>query len=136
MEKEVLSRCGYRCDLCLAYINNIKVDDQRAFLSDTWFKIYGFRIPADDIYCEGCVSSDNPKLIDNNCPVRPCVIKKGYENCSQCDRYPCDVFNQRKVCYEDVTKDIEVSEKEYSKCILPYENKKRLDEIRSKNYPC
>lgn len=135
MPKEILTRCGYRCDLCLAYKDNIENDDQREFLSDTWHKIYGFRIPAQEIYCEGCISCDHPKLIDDNCPVRPCVIKKGIENCSQCKEYPCELFNQRKVIREDFSKDKIISGKEYSKCIKPYENKKRLDEIRKINYP-
>ena len=135
MPKEILTRCGYRCDLCLAYKDNIETDDQREFLSDTWYKIYGFRIPAQEIYCEGCISCDNPKLIDNKCTVRPCVIEKGLENCSQCQDFPCELFNQRKVTNEDFSKGKSLSRKEYSKCIKPYENKTRLDEIRSKNYP-
>ena len=135
MPKEILTRCGYRCDLCLAYKDNIETNDQRVFLSDTWHKIYGFRILAEDIYCEGCISCDNPKLIDNKCPVRPCVIEKRIENCSQCKEYPCVLFNQRKVTYEDFSVDKIISRKEYSKCFKPYENKKRLDKIRSINYP-
>ena len=135
MPKESLTRCGYRCDLCLAYNENIEKNDERDFLSDTWHKIYGFRIPAQDIYCEGCITSENPKLIDINCPVRPCAIKKGLENCSQCDDYPCGKFNQRKVLHENLIegKDISISKLEYLKCIKPYENKLRIDELRKKN---
>lgn len=140
MPKEILTRCGYRCDLCLAYKDNIEKNDQRVFLSDTWHKIYGFRIPVDEIYCEGCISSNdtNVKLIDNKCPVRPCTIDRGLENCSQCDDYPCDKFDQRKVVYEEFVKDknISISKKEYSNCIKPYENKKRIDEIRKNNQKC
>lgn len=135
MTEEILTRCGYRCDLCLAYKDNIEINDQREFLSDTWHKIYGFRIPAQKIYCEGCISGDNPKLIDNKCPVRPCVIEKGLENCSQCRDYPCELFNQRKVINEDFSQGKNLSRKEYLKCIKPYENIKRLDEIRKYNYP-
>ena len=135
MPKEILTRCGYRCDLCLAYKNNIETYDQRDFLSDTWYKIYGFRIPAKEIYCEGCISSGIPVLIDKSCPVRPCVTEKGLENCSQCKDYPCDNFNQRKVTREKFTENKTVSGKEYSKCIKPYENKARLDDLRKNNYP-
>ena len=137
MQKELLTRCGYRCDLCLAYKYNIENNDQRAFLSDTWYKIYGFRIPPEEINCEGCISSNTRDviLIDKECPVRPCVIEKGLENCSQCEDYPCNIFNQRKVVYETYAKVKEVSRREYSHCIKPYENKKRLDEIRSNNFP-
>ena len=135
MPKEILTRCGYRCDLCLAYKDNIENDDQRVFLSDTWHKIYGFKIPAEKISCEGCISCDTPKLIDNNCPVRPCVIENGLENCSQCNKFPCDLFNQRKVVYQDFAKNKSISRKEYSRCIKPYENNERLNEIRKSNFP-
>ena len=133
MAKEILTRCGYRCDLCLAFKDNIETNDQREFLSDTWYKIYGFRIMAQEIYCEGCISSDNPKLIDKKCPVRPCVIEKGLENCSQCNDYPCELFNQRKVTNESFSKDKILSRKEYFKGIKPYENEKRFEEIRKNN---
>lgn len=135
MPKEILTRCGYRCDLCLAYKNNIETDDQRTFLSDTWHKLYGFRIPAPEIYCEGCLSSHNPKLIDKQCPIRPCVIKKGLENCSQCHDYPCDKYNQRIVVYENLLEviNVNISRKEYTNCIKPYENKQRLDIMKTQN---
>ncbi len=143
MSVQLLTRCGYRCDLCFAYKDNIEKDDQRTFLSDTWYKIFGFRIPPNDIYCEGCITNcggcvtkNDPvaRLLDADCPVRPCVIKKGIENCSQCDDYPCGKFNQRAVVYENLLRDNKnISGKEYLRCIKPYENKKRLDELREQN---
>ena len=30
MKKEVYSKCGMRCDLCLLYRPNVEVDDKRA----------------------------------------------------------------------------------------------------------
>ncbi|MFW9980066.1 MAG: DUF3795 domain-containing protein, partial [Candidatus Thorarchaeota archaeon] len=54
-----------------------------------------------DILCDGCMAKD-PKLIDNNCPVRPCVIEKGIENCSDCEQYTCDRLNERLVIYEEI----------------------------------
>lgn len=37
--EEVLSRCGYRCDLCLAYAPNVQAHPEyRQTLSDGWFK--------------------------------------------------------------------------------------------------
>jgi hypothetical protein len=131
MKKEILSRCGYRCDLCLAYKQNIEEQDRRAELSDGWEKCFGFRIPAEKIYCEGCMTGGNPKLIDTGCPVRPCVIKKGLNNCSECDEYPCEKFNQRAVTYEKVVKDRkDITESDRKLFIKPYENKVRLDEIK------
>ena len=54
------------------------------------------------------------------------------ENCSQCKDYPFDKFNQRKVVYEDFIKDknVSISKEEYYKCVKPYENKSRLDELK------
>ena len=131
MEKELLTRCGYRCDLCLAYKANVEKQDRRAELSDGWEKCFGFRIPADKIYCEGCMTPGNPKLIDSKCPVRACVITKGLNNCSQCPEYPCQTSNKRAVVYEKVVKDKKnITESDRTLFIKPYENKVRLDELK------
>ncbi len=134
VKKKILSRCGYRCDLCLAYKENIEKDDRRDQLSDGWHKYFGFRIPADEIYCEGCITSDSDEadLIDKNCPVRPCVIDKDIENCSECEDYICEKLESRSVSYEDIEKDHDgkIPEKDRELFIKPYENKKRLEEMR------
>jgi hypothetical protein len=133
MGKELLTKCGYRCDLCLAYKGNVENQDRRAELSDGWEKCFGFRIPAEKIYCEGCLTGGNPKLIDSKCPVRPCVIKKGLNNCSECGEYPCEKINERLVVYEQVAKDKkDITETDRTLFIKPYENKVRLDELRSR----
>jgi hypothetical protein len=100
-------------------------------LSDGWFKYFGFRLLADEIICDGCMTND-PNLIDKNCPVRPCVIEKRLENCSQCDEYVCEKLTERIVEYKEIRKRIgeELSKDDYVHFIRPYENKRRLDEIR------
>lgn len=134
MKKVILSRCGNRCDLCLAYKDNIAKHDQRALLSDTWFKIYGFRIPPEEIYCDGCLAdckSESYQLINEQCPVRQCVIGKGLENCSQCNEYPCEKFQQRVVISENLLENNpDISKHEYTIGIKPYENKNRIDWLR------
>jgi len=56
--KAILTRCGYRCDLCLAYKPNIaKHPENQQILSDGWFKYFGFRLPAEVICCDGCNAS-------------------------------------------------------------------------------
>ncbi|SCG82447.1 hypothetical protein DW1_0839 [Proteiniborus sp. DW1] len=136
MTKEILTRCGYRCDLCLAYKENIDKEDRRQVLSDGWFRFFGFRIKAENIYCEGCISSDclTACLIDKGCPVRPCVIEKGYENCSQCDKYICEKFEERAVRLEDIQDKIQekIKRNDYRDIIKPYENIKRLNELRER----
>lgn len=134
MTEEILSKCGYRCDLCLAYKENVEKEDQRDILSDGWFEIYGFRIEPQNIVCEGCVSSENPILIDTKCPVRPCVISKSISNCSACDDYICEDLDSRIVNRKnwEVRIGRELSSFEYENFVYPYESKPRLDKLRKK----
>jgi Protein of unknown function (DUF3795) len=129
----ILTRCGYRCDLCLAYQPNVEANPaNRQILSDGWHQYFGFRLKADAICCNGCMAED-PKLIDQSCPVRPCVIEKRLENCAQCEQYVCEKLTERLVIYEEVQRrvGVEITEQDYLYFILPYENKRRLDGLRA-----
>lgn len=134
MAKEILTKCGYRCDRCLAFKKNIEKQDQRAALSDGWYDIYGFRIEPQNIMCEGCVSSENPILIDKNCPVRPCVVSKSITNCSECEDYVCENLDSRIVTRKKFEEKIgrKLSEFEYENFVYPYESKPRLDILRKR----
>ncbi len=129
---EVLSKCGYRCDLCLAYGPNVEREDRRAELSDGWHAIFGFRIPPEKIICDGCVSGDTPRLIDNSCPVRPCVVSRGLDNCSACDEYVCNKLSQRIVDRTELEKNIgrKLTEREHELFVRPYESRSRLEALR------
>ena len=129
----IYSRCGYRCDLCLAYKPNIEAHpENREILSDGWFKYFGFRIPPEQILCDGCREED-PRLIDKNCPVRPCVIEHGLENCASCAEYGCEKLQERLVVFEEVQKRYGsiIPEVDRNSFIHPYENRVRLDAIRA-----
>ena len=136
MPEEILARCGCRCDLCLAYRENVEKEDRRKLLSDGWYKYFGFRIEPEDIVCDGCLSSDclKNKLLDTDCPVRPCVIEKGYENCSRCAEFMCEKFKQRLVDYEALKKQYgSIPRTDYKLFISPYENGKRISGLKAKN---
>ncbi|MBN1781480.1 DUF3788 family protein [bacterium] len=140
MKKELLSRCGYRCDLCLAYAERVRQHDQRNELSDGWHRIFGFRISPEKIVCNGCLQTDDSGttvLIDKTCPVRPCTAGKGLENCAQCGDYCCEKLKERIVVYGDLEGRItpKISRTEYLRFIKPYENKKRLDAFRQIHTP-
>jgi hypothetical protein len=129
----ILTRCGYRCDLCLAYRPNVEQNpDNQQKLSEGWFKYFGFRLEPESILCDGC-RAHNPRLIDNGCPVRPCVIARGLENCAQCAEYICDKLTQRLVVFEDLRQKAggSVPEDDYQCFIRPYENKRRLETLRT-----
>ena len=129
---EVIARCGYRCDLCLAFRPNVEANPaNQQVLSDGWHKYFGFRIPAENIICDGCMA-DNPRLIDKTCPVRPCVIEKALENCSQCGEYPCHKVADRLVVYDQLADKCAspIPPEDRARFIAPYENKERLDALR------
>lgn len=138
MSEKILSHCGYRCDLCLAYAPNIEQHPEYPkILSVGWFHYFGFKILAEDIYCDGCrAEKEDIKLIDENCPVRSCVIAKGIDNCAVCESYSCEncckKLAERLVSRDEREKDLgdKIPEGDYKIFIEPYENKKRLDELR------
>ncbi len=50
----IITRCSYRCDLCLAYKPNIEAHpENRQILSDGWYKYFGFRIQAEESTATG-----------------------------------------------------------------------------------
>jgi len=129
---EILSRCGYRCDLCLAYRPNVEANpSNQQTLSDGWHEYFGFRIPAEQIICDGCMA-ENPRLIDKKCPVRPCVLERGLANCAGCPDYICEKLSERLVVYEKLAAKIPhpVPTEDRARFIAPYENKARLDRLR------
>ncbi len=127
-----ISRCGYRCDQCLAYRPWILSNPETAKkLSDGWFKYYGFSIAPEAIVCDGCLA-ENARLVDATCPVRQCVVEHGFKNCAQCDQYACEKLQERLVEYEEVKQRLQrdIPEEDYRAFIQPYENKIRLDVLR------
>ncbi|MFZ5980089.1 MAG: DUF3795 domain-containing protein [Candidatus Zixiibacteriota bacterium] len=134
--KRIVARCGYRCDLCLAYRENIKNTDDQARFSDGLMKYYEYYLPIENCYCDGCLTDDSvkPQLIDPGCEVRACVIKKKLENCSFCEEYPCDILKEKFIHGEVVEKNFgkPVPQEDYDRFIKPYENKETLDKLRNR----
>jgi len=129
----ILTRCGYRCDLCLAYRPNVESNPaNQQKLSDGWYQYFGFRIPPEKILCNGCMA-DNPQLIDQSCPVRPCVLERGLENCAQCELYACEKLGERLVIFEEVQQRIGTAIPELDRALFiqPYENRTRLEALRA-----
>ncbi len=128
----ILTRCGYRCDLCLAYRPNVESQPaNRQKLSDGWFRYFGFRLPPEEICCDGCMAA-SPHLIDQGCPVRSCVLDRQLENCGQCAEVGCPRLADRLVSFEEVQqrtpRPIPLLERAWF--ILPYENQDRLQALR------
>ncbi|MGB3092899.1 MAG: DUF3795 domain-containing protein [Candidatus Zixiibacteriota bacterium] len=124
---KMLGRCGYRCDLCAA-----RSDDPalRQRLVDGWRKYLGQEMyTAENVRCDGCISDG--RLADKDCPVRPCAIEKGVENCAYCDEFPCDKLEGLICSREKFVKRLgEIPEEDYNLCLRQFESEPELASIR------
>lgn len=130
----VVSLCGFRCDLCLAYRPNIESEPENAqVLSDGWQRYFGFRIPPEQIICDGCLS-ESETLLDSDCPVRPCARQLEVKNCAACDDYICEKLTQRLIDFDSIQSQFDqpIPEIDRLNFILPYENRERLEQLRSR----
>jgi hypothetical protein len=128
------ARCGFQCSGCPAYKENIKNPTDQQKVSDGWYKYFGFRIPPEEIYCDGCMAAeaDNPKLLDKNCPVRPCARHRGIDSCGHCPDYGCKNIKSRIIDYQSIAAKFPdgISDEDYRSFIKPYENRKVLENIQ------
>jgi hypothetical protein len=122
----ILARCGYRCDLCPAYRENIRGPEDQQRTSDGWFKYCGFRIPPEQICCDGCLDErPEARRIDANCPIRPCAITRGLKTCAACPDWGCERSESRTVTRAWVEQRIgaPVPPGDYRWFVLPYERR-------------
>ena len=134
---DIIARCGFKCNLCLIYRDNLKKDERnRQKFRDGLEKYYGDKLTLEECYCDGCMTPDsaNPVRISKDCTVRPCAIEKGLENCAYCEEYPCENLERKFVDYRKVKKRFggPLPEEDYKVFVMPYESRKVLDKIRKK----
>ncbi len=81
--------CGLECANCDAYIA-YKNDDLelKKKLAKTWNELSGENLTTEEVFCEGCKSSNRPGKCAN-CQVRSCCASKEIETCAQCEDFPC-----------------------------------------------
>jgi hypothetical protein len=121
--KKMLGRCGYRCDLCAARSDDAAV---RQKLVDGWRKYLGHQMyTAENVRCDGCMSDG--RLADKKCPVRPCAIAKGVENCAYCEEYPCEKL-EGLICSRErfIEKLGDIPEEDYNLCLRQFESEPEL----------
>lgn len=128
--REILSYCGYRCDLCPAYRENLKSDEDRARVREDWIKYYDHRVDLDEVDCRGCAAGlkdGNP-----NCKVRPCAIEKGVATCADCDEFACEKIAKQMNAIEPIAEKHcdSMPPEDYQRYIAPYESEKRLRDLR------
>jgi hypothetical protein len=124
---KMISRCGYRCDLCAARSDDAVL---RQKLVDGWRKYLGHtEYTAENVRCDGCL--EDGRLADKSCPIRPCTIEKGVENCAFCDEYPCDILKDFAGRREDFLKRFpDISDDDYNLCLRQFESIPELIALR------
>lgn len=132
---EILSLCGFKCNLCPAYKENIKTESDRSRVDEGWKKFHcssGWIY--EEEYCEGCyTSSEVPKKspLRDYCAIRRCVLLNKIENCGKCLDYPCPrikKFIHGVNMIAERTRRTGTKE-EYDTFVRPHLNKDRLDTI-------
>jgi hypothetical protein len=127
---EILSYCGYRCDQCPAYTDNLGSDADRARVRDDWMKYYDHRVELREVDCGGCKAS----LRDGNpdCKVRPCAIEKRVDTCADCDEFGCARILKQMTAIDPIAArhGSTMPPEDYRRYIAPYESEKRLGDLR------
>jgi hypothetical protein len=131
-EEEILTLCGYRCDLCQFYTKNIKSEKDKERICRDFNRIFGYDIKPEDVECVGC--KNEGKHADPKCTVRPCALKKGVENCAHCCDFICDKLEGRINFTEEFLRNNKkpLSEEDFQLYIKPYQSREILLEIRKK----
>jgi hypothetical protein len=124
----IISKCGYRCDLCPAYESNLKSEADKQGMCDAWAKYFGSEIPPEAItVCNGCLEDGG----DPSCTVRPCAIAKRVENCAYCKQFACDKLKPKINFVEEKLKDgVDVPKEDRERFIKPFLGKENLLKIR------
>ena len=131
MSKTIVSFCGYRCDLCPAYVKNVDRLADRTTIRNGWKTFFGFDVPEDRIKCVGC--HEEGTHLDTDCAVRPCALEKHSRNCSFCNLFEsCDTLRSRADILEEIKKarTKKISQKEYALFFRPYEGRRELNKQR------
>jgi Protein of unknown function (DUF3795) len=87
INNNLLAPCGLYCGVCAIYIAHKNQNDKFKKLLVDVYKPFTKEI--EDIQCTGCLSNDIKFAHCQECSIRNCVQKKGYEGCHECSKFPC-----------------------------------------------
>jgi Golgi nucleoside diphosphatase len=131
MNKKIITFCGYRCDLCPAFKDNINKIPDKTIIRQGWKNFFGFDVPEDRIVCVGC--NQEGTHLDTECPVRPCAMEKHVKNCYFCTSFEtCEKLQSRADIVDETRKKSKrtISEKDYALFFRLYEGRKELKQQR------
>jgi hypothetical protein len=131
---EILTRCGFRCDICPAYEKNITGPNDLEAIRSGWRMYFGFDIPEDRIACVGCMNEG--RHADADCPVRPCALERKMNTCADCTEFGCEYLKSRMEFAESVLPKFgDIPEPDFERYIRPYLSRQRLEKIRRDRRP-
>ena len=87
--KDLMAPCGLHCATCGVYIATRDGNDK---FREVLGNLYGTK--PEELECLGCMQPEPTKKMVafcRECPMRDCVISKGYYSCHQCEEWPCDL---------------------------------------------
>ena len=84
--KDLIAYCGLDCEACEARVATVNDDDAlRQKVAKKWSELNGVEITPEMINCMGCrVDGVKTPFCDALCPIRQCILKKGFETCGGC----------------------------------------------------
>lgn len=135
--RAVIGRCGYRCDLCMAYKKNGSGMLHQLKVAQGWFTYYDLKVHPAKLSCGGCHESDSRLFCfdERFGRVCDCVVAKNIENCGHCEDYPCPDLKYKMDACEAIRKRYEgrISKAEFMNFIAPYDPRENLEKERGKS---
>ncbi len=131
-----IAPCGFRCDLCLAFVAVARSHADRVRGSAAWAKYYHLQVTPQQMRCHGCREGkvEGLKFPDPKCEIRRCVSKRGLQTCADCADYPCDDVTQRMQSCDDVVLRCRgrIPVEDFTRFIAPYDCRATLEGLRKK----
>jgi hypothetical protein len=128
---EMIAFCGFRCDLCPAFIKNKGNYPDKRKISEGWKKYFDIAISPDDIICAGCRMAG--KQLDRKCVVRSCAKKKKIQYCILCPTVEsCKKLESRTEPIESAkwTFGGHIPPMDYRLFFEPYDSKKYFKKVK------
>ncbi|MCL5267331.1 MAG: DUF3795 domain-containing protein [Bacteroidetes bacterium] len=133
---QVVARCGFRCDACMAYVGNNHSNDDQVKVAAAWSKYFGLNIAPEKLHCNGCWGEQcaGKDLPDPSCPIRACVMERGMNTCADCYDYPCEKMESKMNGVEEVIRQFKgkITHEEFDTYMAPYDARKTLEEMRDR----
>lgn len=125
MSSTIIGKCGNRCDLCLLYEENNRLEKGNLVFQGGDCRCYHSAKVEDEtdysnVICKGCYDA---------CKAVKCVVSHNYHSCIECD------YNNCKVATNNFTNagrcNLGLSHDDIEKFVLPYCGRERFDKMKS-----